>query len=61
MIRKTAQSILEYLILLIVVVACLVIMRHYLRNAISGKLREGADSIGQGEVYRPGKTIIKYN
>jgi len=59
MIRKKAQSILEYLILLIVVIACLAIMRHYLRNAISGKLREGADSIGQGEVYRPGKTIIK--
>ena len=58
--RKSAQSILEYVVLLIIIIASLVIMRYYLRNAFSGKMREGADSIGQGEVYLPGKTgIIK--
>lgn len=61
MIRKNAQSILEYSILLIVIIASLMIMRYYLRNTFSGKLREGADSIGQGEVYRPGQTKIIKN
>jgi len=59
--RKKAQSILEYLVLFIIVIASLVIMRYYLSNAFSGKMREGADSIGQGEVYRPGKTGISKN
>jgi uncharacterized protein (UPF0333 family) len=59
--RKKAQSILEYVILLIIIIASLVIMRYYLRNAFSGKMREGADSIGQGEVYRPGQTNIIKN
>jgi uncharacterized protein (UPF0333 family) len=51
--RKNAQAILEYTILLIIIIASLAIMRYYLRNALSGKLREGADSLGQSEVYRP--------
>jgi hypothetical protein len=65
--KKNSQSILEYLVLLIIIIASLVIMRYYLRNTLSGKLREGADSIGQGEVYRPEsvtsnpKTKILYN
>lgn len=51
--KKNAQAILEYTILLIIIIAVLVIMRYYLRNTISGKMREGADSIGQAEVYGP--------
>jgi uncharacterized protein (UPF0333 family) len=57
--RKNAQSILEYVVLLIIIIASLAIMRYYLRNAFSSKIREGADSIGQGETYRPWKTTIK--
>ena len=56
--RRKAQSILEYSVLLIIIIASLAIMGYYLRNAFSGKMREGADSIGQGEVYRPGNTVV---
>jgi hypothetical protein len=61
MMKKNAQSILEYVILLIVVIVCLAAMRSYFRNSLSGKLRDAGDSIGQGEVYQPGKTITRYN
>jgi len=61
MMKKNGQSILEYLVLLIIIIASLAIMRYYLRNTLSGKLRESADSIGQGETYRPGKTDITKN
>ncbi|MCK9571796.1 MAG: hypothetical protein M0Q96_00740 [Candidatus Omnitrophica bacterium] len=53
MMKKNAQAILEYTILLIIIIASLIIMRYYLRNTLAGKLRDSADSIGQGEVYRP--------
>lgn len=59
--KRNGQSILEYIILLIIIIASLAIMRYYLRNTLSGKLREGADSIGQGETFRPGKTDIIKN
>ena len=51
--KKNAQAILEYTILLIIIIASLLVMRYYLRNTLSGKMREGADSIGQAEVYGP--------
>jgi len=59
MIKTKGQAILDYVILLLVIVAALLIMGYYIRNTISGKLREGADSIGQGEVYRPGSTSVE--
>lgn len=54
--KKNGQAILDYTILLLIVIAALVIMGYYVRNSISGKMREGADSIGGGDVYRPGAT-----
>ena len=59
--KDNGQGILEYLVLLIIIIASLVIMRYYLRNTASSKLREGSDSIGQGETYRPGSTKIIKN
>lgn len=56
--KKCGQAILDYVILLAVVIAALLIMGYYIRNSLSAKLREGADTIGQGEVYRPGNTTV---
>lgn len=51
MVKKTGQSILDYVILLLVIITALMVMSRYVRNALSGKIREGADSIGQGYLY----------
>ncbi len=56
MIKKKAQAILDFVMLLLIVIAALGTMGYYIRNTLSGKMREGADSIGQGEVFRPGST-----
>ncbi len=56
--KRKAQAILDYVVLLAIVIAALLIMGYYIRNTVSGKLREGADTIGQGEVYRPGSTTV---
>ncbi len=56
--KRDGQSIIDYVILLSVVIVALLIMGYYIRNSLSGKLREGADSIGQGDVYRPGNTTV---
>ena len=48
------QSLLDYILLFVIVVAALLIMGYYIRNSLSGKYREAADVFGQGEVYIPG-------
>ena len=50
---KKGQSILDYVIFLTVVIAALLIIGLYVRNSLSGKIREGADVFGQGETYLP--------
>lgn len=60
MIKRAGQAILDYVMLLFIVIASLIIMGYYIRNTLSGKMREGADSIGQGEVFRPGSTNVIY-
>lgn len=60
MIKKNGQAILDFVMLLLIVIAALGTMGYYIRNIISGKMREGADSIGQGEVYHPGSTNVIY-
>lgn len=56
--KRNGQAILDYVILLLVIISALLIIKHYIRNTLSGKIREGADTIGQGEVYRPGYTSV---
>ena len=48
---KKALSIVEYSMLIAVVVAALIGMQFYLRRAICGKWKEGADSFGFGRQY----------
>ena len=54
--KNRAQSIIDYVVTFTVVVAVLLIMGYYIRNSLSGKFRESADTFGQGEVYQPGET-----
>ncbi len=60
--NKQAQAILDYVLLLSIVVVVLFLMGIYIRNSLSGKTRDAADSLGGGELYmpsfRPDKTII---
>ncbi len=51
--NNRAQAIIEYVAIICIVVAALLIMGYYLRNTFSGKYREAADTIGGGEVYQP--------
>jgi len=44
---------LEYVVVIAVVVAALLVIGYYLRNTFSGKFREAGDVFGQGEVYVP--------
>lgn len=50
---KKGQSLLEYAVLFAAIIAVIILMGRYMRNSLSGKFRETADSIGQGEVYKP--------
>jgi len=50
---KKGQGILDYVVLLTIVIVILLLMGYYIRNSLSGKLREGADTVGRGEVYIP--------
>ena len=44
---------LEYAVVLAVIITALLVIGHYVRNALSSKWREAGDTFGQGEVYKP--------
>lgn len=50
---KRGQSMLDYVLFLTIIIATLLIMGYYIRNSLSGKYREAADTFGTGEVYSP--------
>lgn len=54
--NNPAQSILEYLLVLMIVIAALLIMSYYTRNSLTGKFRATGDVFGKGEVYDPKAT-----
>ncbi len=56
--RKNAQGMLDYVILLAIVISALLIIGLYVRNSISGKMREAADTFGGGETYVPNVTGV---
>ncbi len=56
--RTKAQSTLEYVILLGVVVAALIAMNVYIKRSAEGRLRESTDQIG--EQYDAGNTESTY-
>ena len=56
--KKRAQTTLEYAILIGVIVAGLIAMQVYLKRGFQGKLKEGADTMGQQ--FSPGHTTANY-
>jgi hypothetical protein len=58
--RKNAQSTLEYMVLISVIVAGLFAMQVYIKRAIQGKMREQADQVSNGLAYSPGATSGDY-
>ena len=56
--KRKAQSTLEYAILIGVIVAALIGMQRYLKRGYQGKLKESADSMG--EQFSPYHTTYRY-
>ncbi len=50
---RHAQAMLDYVVLLVIVVATLVVMGYYIRNSFVGKWREVSETYGRGETYVP--------
>jgi uncharacterized protein (UPF0333 family) len=57
--KHKAQTTLEYVILISVVVAALIGMQVYLKRGISGKLKESVDSAGQQ--FSPDSSTYHYD
>lgn len=57
--NRTAQTTLEYAILIGVIAAALVAMQIYLKRGYQGKLKSGADSMGQQ--FSPELTTYTYD
>lgn len=55
---RKGQGTLEYAILIAVIVGALLMMQHYMKRGVQGKMRESADNIG--EQYSAGNTTSTY-
>lgn len=51
---KSGQSILEYAVLLAVIMSAILIMQFYIKRSYQGRLKAGADELGQ--MYAPNHT-----
>ena len=56
--RRKCQSTLEYALIIAVVVSALLMMQHYLKRGVAGKLRSSTDDIG--EQYDPTRHTGSY-
>ena len=54
--RSRAQSTLEYVVVIGVIAAALIVVGIYYKRAVQGKYRTAADVLGGGDQYAPGKT-----
>lgn len=59
MANRRGQSVLEYGLLVMALVAALIAMAVYLRFSLQGRIRESADVFGRGEQYEPGVTVCR--
>lgn len=59
LLTSTAQSAIEYAVLVAVMVAALISMAVYTKRALSGKWREVGDRFGHGRQYEPGRTVVQ--
>ena len=51
MIRRRAQTLLEYVVVVSCVILILSVMGYYMRNVLIGKHRENAAILSPGDVY----------
>jgi Flp pilus assembly pilin Flp len=56
--KRSAQTTLEYAILIGVIAAALITMQIYLKRGYQGKIKSGADSMG--EQFSPGLSTSNY-
>jgi hypothetical protein len=57
--RKSAQSTLEYAILIVVVIAALLSLQVYIKRGLQGKMRSSADDIGDQFAVGDGANFTK--
>jgi Flp pilus assembly pilin Flp len=50
---RSAQSIIEYLGIVIVVIAVLIVGGTYYKRSLQGKYKQTGDALGGGEQYTP--------
>lgn len=55
--KKKAQSTLEYIFLLILIMASFFIFQKYIFRGLAGRWKTAGDSFSHGRRYVPGKTI----
>jgi|GEM_PF-2995960 len=58
MIGKKGVSAIEYAVIVLALTLALVAGYKYLRGAVSGKWKQGADAIGFGRQYDPATTTV---
>ena len=60
--RNKAQSVVEYVVVILAIITALLVIGYYVKGGLSGKMREAADAYGGGEVYAPyysaGHTVV---
>ena len=56
--NKKGQGIIDFVVVFLVAIVVVIVMGNYVRNVLSGRMRDGADTIGGGEVYMPHVTGV---
>ena len=59
--RSLGQSVLEYVLLVILIIFVFVAMKVYMVRGVQDKYRQSADVFGQGEQYERGVTEVNEN
>ena len=53
-INKSAQSMLGFTVMFVIILAALLVIGKYVKNAMAGKIRQAGDAVSGGEQYDPG-------
>jgi hypothetical protein len=61
--KTRAQSVVEYVALICLLVGALVAVQMYLKRGIQGRIKSTSEQVGSGIIYAPGETTsyISYN
>ena len=54
---KQGQSTMEFMVILVVIIAALLVFRKYIVRGFSGRWKGVGDSLGQGRIYDQNKTV----